>query len=437
MADILQSAQPIGGDDTPTTPANGSSAVTPIPEITPAPSLPETPPPLPVVHPVPTEQAIPHVPPSQDSDTIAIGLNTPSPHVQTTVTTTVTSQPQTPQVANGIGTPPPVPIGTHKKSSLKGVIAAVLLLLAVSIPLGVYYFARPNELVTEQRSRAAYPTETPTPTPPPGGGGLPPGTGPVCSPVGLVEWECPADNPENRCHQCGSNNQWIQTDAPGCTVGGQGYFFCDACSDPARVCYQGGGGGTGQCPPDQVIWCATFDCPLGDENEDGECNPNSNGPGDPNGGDPHATYTTQWGDSCSLPASGCGQVDKYNNGSPGVDWLNYCGHSFINFDNCSGVLPTPPPSGQCLSIIVYDAAGLDITEALRTGARTLNPNETVTMATPKGNASKARFRIVGLTDWIESDISMSTEYRANITIPQASQSQATFEAEVYIDSQWK
>ncbi|OGG14937.1 hypothetical protein A2875_03170 [Candidatus Gottesmanbacteria bacterium RIFCSPHIGHO2_01_FULL_46_14] len=103
--------------------------------------------------------------------------------------------------------------------------------------------------------------------------------------------------------------------------------------------------------------------------------------------------------------------------------------------------PTHRPGGQCQAIRVYDASDTNITEALRNGTRRLSAGETVTLATPRGTATtKARFRIQGITQFAENNPALTTnnEYRLAINIPSAiTQAQASFEAEVFINGNWK
>ena len=114
--------------------------------------------------------------------------------------------------------------------------------------------------------------------------------------------------------------------------------------------------------------------------------------------------------------------------------------------SCSGGSPTsptpttPPSGGQCETIRVYDENDTDITSALRDGDRTLSVGETVTLATPKGSATKARFRIQGITQFAENNPSLTTgnEYRIQIQIPSTiTQTQGSFEAEVFMSGNWK
>lgn len=102
--------------------------------------------------------------------------------------------------------------------------------------------------------------------------------------------------------------------------------------------------------------------------------------------------------------------------------------------------PTPLPVAACELIKLYDAAGTEITQSVRDGTKKLAIGEEVTIATSKGNATKARFRIQGIADWAENDTSKTTatEYRLSIHIPSTlTQAQGTFEVEVFVNGVWK
>lgn len=102
--------------------------------------------------------------------------------------------------------------------------------------------------------------------------------------------------------------------------------------------------------------------------------------------------------------------------------------------------PTATPAPTCEAIRVYDAAMTDITAQLKDGSKKLAIGDDVTIATTKGTATKARFRIQGVADWAENDTTKTTatEYRLGIKIPSAlTQTQGTFEVEVFINGAWK
>lgn len=103
--------------------------------------------------------------------------------------------------------------------------------------------------------------------------------------------------------------------------------------------------------------------------------------------------------------------------------------------------PTPvPPGGTCEAIKVYDANNNDITAVIKNGSRKLTTGESIILATPKGQATKARFRIQGIADWTENDTTKTTdtEYRLEFQIPTTmTQAQGTFEVEVFVSGVWK
>lgn len=153
-----------------------------------------------------------------------------------------------------------------------------------------------------------------------------------------------------------------------------------------------------------------------------------------------------------------------------IDWLdtrgNYCG---VKSQNCGGSCagsavptatpgsgnptptptpgggnptptPTPIPGGTCEAIRIYNVDNTDITQAVKDGTKKLSLGEQIILATPIGSATKAHFRIQGVADWTENDPTETTdtEYRLTITIPTTlTQAQGTFEAEVFVDGQWK
>ena len=107
----------------------------------------------------------------------------------------------------------------------------------------------------------------------------------------------------------------------------------------------GAGGGSEFCPndadssnPRPAVWCATFDCPGGDTNGDGECTTADNG---------GVMQVVSAGTSCPTPASGCGQVDIYHEGAQGQNWDAWCGTTFHDMSSCEpSSQPTPTPEAQ-------------------------------------------------------------------------------------------
>lgn len=164
-----------------------------------------------------------------------------------------------------------------------------------------------------------------------------------------AEEYCAVCNKENAGDSCECDSSGKQTGnkcqlAPAACAS-LGYTWQpDAACTLGTPCSSGptpGGGLTGQCPPDPVVWCATFDCPNGDTDRDGTCNPS---PHDGFSGDAGASYVTQWGDACPQPASGCGQKDKYNAGEPGGGWDEICGYNLVGgFPDCGSAAATATP----------------------------------------------------------------------------------------------
>ncbi|MBI4062402.1 hypothetical protein HY410_00615 [Candidatus Gottesmanbacteria bacterium] len=307
------------------------------------------------------------------------------------------------------GTPPPAnePLPPKKhRSSRTGIIVATLLFLLFSLPLAVYFISQQQQL-TELRGRAVgpYPTASPTPS----GGCSGPRQScestPCCSGQNLV------------CQGVSGSRQCEQT-APG----GTGDAFCT--SDPNNP-------GLG-CNRYRGHKCSNL--------TNGQCLENGQS-------------FSSW-DGAVNYSQGCGQADvACNEGSKDGQ---LCGDFAIFSSTCgagTGFTPTQPPGGentptpttppsggQCETIRVYDATGANITSALRNGTRTLSVGETVTLATSKGSAAKARFRIQGITQFAENDPSLTTdgEYRLAVQIPSTiTQAQASFEIEVFIGGNWK
>lgn len=167
--------------------------------------------------------------------------------------------------------------------------------------------------------------------------------------------------------------------------------------------------------------------------------------------------------SCSgSSTNGCGQVDVFDASNNLIGFV-------IDKTNCGGNTPTtttndapprkivttgatgtptstpiptstPTPGPTCETIRVYDTSGTDITASLKNSSKKLSIGDEITIATSKGNATKARFRIQGIADWAENDTgkTTATEYRLTIRIPAAlTQSQGTLEIEVFVNGQWK
>lgn len=74
----------------------------------------------------------------------------------------------------------------------------------------------------------------------------------------------------------------------------------------------------------RAVACATFNCPNGDTNGDGQCTTADEGANNPG---------MSSGTGCGAPSSGCGQTDLYTREG---DWGSWCGTTFHDFSNCSG-----------------------------------------------------------------------------------------------------
>ena len=179
-------------------------------------------------------------------------------------------------------------------------------------------------------------------------------------------------------------------------------------------------------------------------------------------GNQESTGTTRAGEflSCGKTGTnGCGQIDILDANGVVMGFIidkSGCGGSTPSTTTqnappreinptpipttASTPTPTPTPGPTCETIRIYDAAMTDITASLKNGSKKLAIGEEVTIATSKGTATKARFRIQGVADWAENDTSKTTatEYRLTIRIPAAlTQTQGTFEVEVFINGAWK
>ena len=148
----------------------------------------------------------------------------------------------------------------------------------------------------------------------------------VCSPNGQIEKYCDTGSGSEivKCHQC-TNNNWEDQNLSTCSN-----LTCNPCnsSPPPETDNNPTNNttcsvGTGESPPPgaqcpdgtgTIVWCATFNCPNGDTDGDGTCNPT---PHDGYAGDRGATYTTRSGNNCPQPASNCGQLDYYKSGPEG------------------------------------------------------------------------------------------------------------------------
>lgn len=363
---------------------------------------------------------------------------------------------------------PVVPPPVAKKHSNKSLILAVILFLVATLPLAVYFTSQQRQLA-DLRGRAqegAYPTCQYTCVPAAvecrDGGGVQvsqtcsSGRIGVCCNFGsntppITRGTTPIITTTVTPGSCGNAGQACcpsnRTDG-GNICNGNLYCNGSTCQStaPANLCQ--GSQGSGQTAGTK---CKIYRC--GSKcNNGNQCN---------------------LGESivdCGTNLGECGQIDWIDTNN------NYCG---VKEQNCGGSCagstttstggstttttggttttttttnptatptatptptPTPIPGGTCELIKVYDAAGTEITQAVRDGTKKLALGEQVIIATSKGNATKARFRIQGIADWTENDTSKTTatEYRLGFTIPSTlTQAQGTFEVEVYVNGQWK
>ena len=398
------------------------------------------------VLPVPTPPAaspLP-VPPADDIMNAVLDSGTPS---NTTTEKTVAEPSQ----------PPP------KKSrfSRASIAVAVILLLLLTLPLIVYFVSQQQQL-TELRDRAetgAYPTTTLGPSGP-----------------------APSGTPTGNCDDCGGFNQGQ------CGVGGSDTINCNQnnapCEGGMKVCdggcYPDGyhsckDQGRASCYPretscDKNDPCDGISCPAGQYCNGGACVVGQGGDSIVSCLCSSCGADRRCDTGCSAGTHGysnpCGQVDSCDKNPDGTINYSTCRAIKLCDPSCSsgsgssgggssgsgsrgggrssgrGNTPTTTqaPQGQCETIRVYDTSGTNITEALRNGTRRLSIGETVTLATSKGTAAKARFRIQGITQFAENDPALSTtnEYRLAIPIPSTiTQATGSFEAEVFIGGNWK
>lgn len=307
---------------------------------------------------------------------------------------------------------------------------------------------------------AQAPTLTPTPIPVPTGNDCE-SNGFSCVPENWqcggaqrVSWPCGQsgykcmDDPDNVCHAPGTtpsptkpaittsprstatvtpsqcSSFWGKTCKPGDpdSCGGAACRTQNwACTiDPVsgnNVCNQHG---PDLCPGSSCTAISAYKCPNGFGSE---CHQNLS----PNHG-------MSWADAI-VYADGCGQVDQVCAGGPN-QYLG-CGDFEVIKTNC--LTPTSPPiGGQCNTIHVYNAAGVDITQALINGTANVQRGETLTLAVAGSNATKGRFRVNGGTFQETTQKNNKNEFILPFVIPiQAITNTFTIEAEVYTGNQWR
>ncbi len=372
---------------------------------------------------------------------------------------------------------PVVPPPLTKKRGNTFLLLAVLLFLFATIPLAVFFISQQSQLA-DLRGRAQVPGPYPTCKSPnvcvpsaaecrDGGGKqvsltCPSGKIGTCCNFGTANTPTPTPTPAvtcicDICNLAGStgpgtcSNGVKQAARPGCAAS------ASQCSTTNPTPTPTPGAGTNQCQNgeqnrDQGYWLIC-ECANGCSYKT-DTTPGSGGSG--------------WvcDQNCrrvpigTRPSGTCTQIDWVHNGTS-----DYCGVAEINCPaSCqtdvivptatpggnptptptpppaSTPTPTPIPGETCEVIKVYDAENTDITLKIKDGTRKLALGEQIILATSIGSATAARFRIQGIADWTENnpDETTETEYRLTITIPTTlTQAQGTFEAEVFVDGQWK
>src|SRR3989344_1414808 len=323
------------------------------------------------------------------------------------------------------------------------------------------------------------PNPSPSPDTSPSPGDLPPGDGPVCNPIGQVEYECP-DPPgnNNKCHQCGSNNQWIQTNAPGCQTTDPNYFFCNACDTalyPNRVCYSAtpsgspnpaaqinysdpnclGVANTGNLDLNYTTRRCVCQGSVGacDTANGGTCNNVSQGvitPGQ------SLTQTICYAGPTSCTSE---QIDlDVWYGSTNVTGGGIIRQSSVQGEACTSASPSPGVTAQCTNLNIYQVTG-DITQAGSwqlldsTQLSALQPGAII-YATTKGTVTggafdKARIRINPTANqaWNVGDettllkpkvnVGDLDEYYVSYTIPNDGTITFSFESEIHEPTQDK
>ena len=358
-------------------------------------------------------------------------------------------------------TQPPASVNPSKPIRNKrvgtGVLLAVILLLLTTMPLAIYYVSNQKQQLADVRSKAAGtghceqksdsgicenydcvehlsqsgcpnscctwvpapppPTTPPPTTPPPTTGSLTPtNESGSCSPIdpndAYDQTTCRGVSSKWACCQNSNHCNWspigcTPTPASDCITAYNSGKYCQADNETGDA-FCGGQGNRYLCHhlAGEYAWQKVPNC---------DCS--------------FTPQTSRLNNGVCLTYQSCNPGDRCS----------------LNPDpSCQGGSSTPtpsspPPPGQCVAIHVFDKDGNNITSALTNGTKTLNIGDEVKLCTPKGNATKAHFRIQGKTEFAENDPSQSTatEYCLKITIPSTiTQSQATFEAEVWINGGW-
>lgn len=313
--------------------------------------------------------------------------------------------------------PPPVP----KKRGNKSLILAVLLFLLGTLPLAVYFTSQQRQLA-DFRGRAQ---EGPYACGP---------AGKSCNDVGDCgtncsgqNWVCVGVSGQKTCQQHGPEDL-----CPGGSCTKINAYSCNAL-DSGGQCHE-------NLRVDVGSWSAGVRHAAGCGQVDEVCRSGSR---DNLGCGSFEIINTTCGTTTTTPPPGTGSTPPPSTPTPPPPpppGSTPTPTPTSPSPPTATPTPTLPPGGTCELIRVYDAGGADITQAIAAGTRKLAIGEQITIATSKGNAAKARFRIQGIADWAENDPSKTTatEYRLSINIPSMlTQAQGTFEVEVFINGQWK
>jgi len=406
------STPPAGGMKAPLSPPNES-----LKKSAPLPSQPKEWPAAPTLQPkAPAAPNEPAISPSQPPDTKPVSPTaTEVKDKQSDIVLPISGQKSS--FAIGVKTPTvniPKSSQPFGRPSRKSILMAILLFLLLTVPLGVFYVSQEEQLA-DLRSRAAlgpYPTATP-------------GTCQLSD-----ESICVGNNPTGACYLGGDGNQyWCRKLAgnPGKEITGS-----TSCNCPSPYTW-------GPRQEYGVWWCfnsASICTPTGETAEQCALLPGVLLPGcpQPTAVPPSPPPTVPPGVTPTRTPTPTQGPTPTRTPTPTLI------PTAVITPTRTPTPTQPPIGGMCELIRVYDANGQDITAAVANGTRKLSIGETVILATTKGNATKSRFRIQGITSFEENDpaITTGTEYRRSIQIPSTiTQAHASFETEVFVDGVWK
>lgn len=212
---------------------------------------------------------------------------------------------------------------------------------------------------------------------------------------------------------------------------GGAFFLTQRTSNLAENLDDRSRAGEGSCPDGSgnAAWCATWNCPNGDQNGDGQCT-SDDGAGPSIGG----------GAGCGAPSSGCGQTDVYKEGPAGQNWGSFCGTTFHSFDNCGGGSSSggsssggQQPKPDCKDVRVLKQNDAGAWEQVRgRDLDTLTPGTAVRFIVKgeNGNFKRARFKINDAAEWTETNDKEDGWFYINYTIP-ADATKISVRANVY------